>query len=965
MKALVHPRLLDLLRPALLSAALAFASLAGCTGDDGDTGPAGPPGPPGGGGPTNTNLTQGDNLPGVNVTVTGLSGGSAGGGNFQAGDTITIAFTVKKDDGSDWDLSEFSTARTLVSGPTFNYQRVLAEKNDVVTAAVPQADGSYRYTWATPIPATYLAPLNDTPSFGPEDGELTGTALLNGTYTLALYMSWDYTLDGASKRDSDDTVFDFLVGSGGTIASREVVGQDNCNRCHTDLQAHGGRRKEVTLCLMCHTAGAEDKNDAGGTITPGATIEFKSMVHKIHTGEHLPSVLGVATNPDGSRNYAATPVPLEFVGGSGTVHDYSGVAFPAWPNGLVAMPRDQGYTALSSTAKALEDTIRTGPSNCIVCHGDPDGSGPVAAPAQGDLYKAQPSRQSCGACHDDVHWGQNYTANGQTMPAQANNSNCILCHEDSGNPLAVEDAHLHPLLDSSFNPGLNIDISSLVEAGTHNSDGTIDPGEKVSVTFTMTDDAGVEVLPSAVGNFSVVLSGPSNNYNVVLNSSIPTAKLTGAQPFTTLLPMPVLLERVGVSTAALESFTTALNPHWAISGAATSVQVRTGFGAGNSTLSAATVMPQNWIDVASAAGFARDDYIVIEDGVVGQEEYVRIQTVLGNRLWFGTTGSSSYAASLRFAHGIGATVREVTLLTKTLTTDYTLTAATGAIQEVTEFGIGNVVLCGYTTDFIMPSVYPPALNDTGDLDETSGKWSGKSIVDGTYSLGLWSSLTLSLPLYGESNSYRSASNVTLADFLVGSATSIEPYDLISSGNNCYNCHQDIEFHGAGRRSFEACVVCHSTLGSEDRPQLVAANAPETAGVTISFRTMLHKIHMGEDLANASTYTIVGHSSAAYPNNFGLSTFEEVVFPALPGGVRNCAKCHGDTNEAWKQPSDRGHPTEQGAPIKRWAAVCGACHDGNDATAHIEVQTSTSGAESCGVCHGTSAEWSVERVHKAY
>ena len=40
------------------------------------------------------------------------------------------------------------------------------------------------------------------------------------------------------------------------------------------------------------------------------------MIHKIHNGEHLPSVNGVATNPDGTRNYDATPTPYILVGNS-------------------------------------------------------------------------------------------------------------------------------------------------------------------------------------------------------------------------------------------------------------------------------------------------------------------------------------------------------------------------------------------------------------------------------------------------------------------------------------------------------------------------------------------------------------------------------------------------------------------------------------------------------------------------
>jgi OmcA/MtrC family decaheme c-type cytochrome len=128
--------------------------------------------------------------------------------------------------------------------------------------------------------------------------------------------------------------------------------------------------------------------------------------------------------------------------------------------------------------------------------------------------------------------------------------------------------------------------------------------------------------------------------------------------------------------------------------------------------------------------------------------------------------------------------------------------------------------------------------------------------------------------------------------------------------------------------------------------------------------MLHKIHRGEELANASTYTLVGFGGAAWPNNFGANTYAEVVFPALPGGTANCAKCHGDTNTAWIEPSDRNHPTVETLPVRSWRAVCGACHDSDAATAHIEAQTA-GGAESCTVCHGPGRDWSVQVMHKTY
>jgi hypothetical protein len=945
-------------------AVLVIALAAGCTGDDGDTGPAGPPGP--GGGATNSVLEQGDTPPGVNVALVSLSGGSGAGGSFKVGDTITARFTLTKDDGSAWDIAEMSTGRALVSGPSFNYQRVIPEVANVATAAVRNADGSYSFTFATAIPAVYAAPLNDTPTFGPGDGELTGQPLLAGTYTLGLYFAWNYTVDGESHRDVGNTTADFLFGGATTMEHREAVLQANCNNCHQDLQAHGGLRHEVTLCLLCHTAGAEDKNvasAAGGT--PDVTIEFKVMIHRIHAGRHLPSVLGVDTNPDGSRNYGAAPKPYQIVGFGNSIHDFSEVSFPAWPWGLIAMPRDQGYTALPAAAKAQEDAIRTGPADCAACHGDPDGAGPLAAPAQGDLYKSQPARNSCGACHDDINWGFPYTANGQTMPSQANNSNCVLCHEQSGASLAIADAHRHPLHDPTFNPGLNVDVLAVDEAGASNGNGNLDPGEKVSVTFTMTDDAGAAVLPSVAGtSLSAVLSGPTHNYNLLLNGSIPTAALSGAQPFTIPLPSLIQLEFLGDSTAGFDVFTTAFTPHWNVAGALTSVLVRTA-SSSSTTLAAPASAPQNYVDVVSGAAFTRDDYVVIDDGVAGSEEYLRLQFVDGNRLWFSSPATSSYKAGLVADHSAGAALTKVTLVTKVAGTDYALDPALGTITELIEFGAGNAVLATYTSDFVMPASYPLALNDSPDLGEEWGGWTAKAIADGTYSVSIWGSRALTLNLYGEVNSYRGTSEAHLADFLVGAATGVEPYGLISSGQNCNACHKDLTFHGGGRRGFEACVLCHGTAGSEDRPQYVAGNAPPTTGATINLRTMLHKIHMGAELANASTYTLVGFGSAAWPNNFTAHTYEEIEFPALPQGVKNCQVCHGAGNMAWHEPAERDHPTMQGVPVLEWRAVCNSCHDSVAATAHIDLMTTTSGVESCSICHQPGKEWNVPKMHKSY
>ena len=298
--------------------------------------------------------------------------------------------------------------------------------------------------------------------------------------------------------------------------------------------------------------------------------------------------------------------------------------------------------------------------------------------------------------------------------------------------------------------------------------------------------------------------------------------------------------------------------------------------------------------------------------------------------------------------------------------DYSLDAAQGLVTELVELGAGTAVIATYTTDFVVPDAYPIPINDTPDLGETAGEWRGKSLVDGTYTVGLWGNRDASLALFGETNSYNDTADLGWADVLVGSAGTPEPYGLISSAQNCYACHVDMYFHGSGRRGVQTCLACHGTAGAEDRPQYVAPGAPATTGVAVSFREMLHKIHRGADLAHASTYTVVGFgSSSLYPNNFSANTYETVAFPAMPGGVRNCSTCHGASNESWKEPLDREHPSEQIMPVLEWRIACGSCHDDDAAVAHIGSQTDpVSGLEACAICHGTGELLGVEVVHKA-
>lgn len=512
----------------------------GPSGEPGDPGEVGPPGPPGatpdggsGGSPEPIVLGPDERLPGVVVTITNLEGGTGANGNFVPGDTLRATFTIATSAGTPILLDTLAHVGILVSGPIDNYQRVIPLVDDVATAAVRNANGSYTYTFATALPATIAAPYNDTPTFGVDDGERTGQSLPSGTYTVGMEASRQFIAGGKPVTDAGNATRNFLVGTATVLDTRQVVAGASCNQCHERIQAHGGLRNDVAYCVTCHTAGAEDRNTlavAGGT--PGVTIDFGVMIHRAHSAAHLPSVLGVRARADGTRDYASTPEPYVLVGDGDELVEYSHATSPVMPGAYVAytrdatnttylgtggngpMPRDLGYAALTGPQKRLEDEMRSGLMPCATCHGDPDGAGPLAQPTQGDRHKTAATRKACGSCHDDIDWTRPYTSNGMTMPAQLGDAACASCHPASGSGLAVDDAHRHPFDDPGFNPGVNVAITGV--GGGTGSGGRHRAGDPFGVTFSVTDDAATDLHINKLTRFQMIVSGPTTNPQLIV-----------------------------------------------------------------------------------------------------------------------------------------------------------------------------------------------------------------------------------------------------------------------------------------------------------------------------------------------------------------------------------------------------------------------------------------------------------------
>ena len=123
------------------------------------------------------------------------------------------------------------------------------------------------------------------------------------------------------------------------------------------------------------------------------------------------------------------------------------------------------------------------------------------------------------------------------------------------------------------------------------------------------------------------------------------------------------------------------------------------------------------------------------------------------------------------------------------------------------------------------------------------------------------------------------------------------------------------------------------------------------------------------------YAIVGYGGSH--NDFGVAfasvpaaiTNTGVRFPVMgpTGSVADTAKCymcHVNSSEV-NFPIGLNNVTDpQGklTPAPATTSACTACHQNTSALAHAVTQTDPKFGETCDVCHGSGAEFDVQKVH---
>ncbi len=336
-------------------------------------------------------------------------------------------------DRSSYWVSYINTIQTVTDGGglwpapagTWAYQGS-RENNGTLTN---NNNGTYTYVFRTNL-ATAALP----------DGGAAIAYERNRTHRVSLMI-------GGRTGPTASAAFDFVPDGTSTGEKRDIVETATCQQCHGPyFAAHGGDRMTVENCATCHNPGTTDPHS-------GNTVDFKVMIHKIHAGGELASIRGadgiVWDNPATTADESADNGEYSIFGFGNTKFEWWKVEFPA----IV--------------------------ENCTKCH---TGSG-----SKVDNWKTNPTRATCGSCHDDVNFatGTNHPGGQHTDDAA-----CTSCHPATGTPTAIIapiiESHDWVAHDVRNQPEFNVTLSVSAPANGQYFTGT----EQPKVTFSLAPVGG-------------------------------------------------------------------------------------------------------------------------------------------------------------------------------------------------------------------------------------------------------------------------------------------------------------------------------------------------------------------------------------------------------------------------------------------------------------------------------------------
>lgn len=485
-----------------LTAVMLLAGCAGSTGVRGSSGSAGATGPAGPPGPSSTvsaiNVTTATQ---ITATITKASISSSG--------QPVVDFTLVDQNGVPLmglpaaDVS-FAVAKLVPPGVQLKAYPGLAAPAPLLRSQWQ----SYLYSMSQPAPSTdgtATAPVVGTtaePKATTEAGT-AGTLVDNGNGSYQYTFKKDIETDPVVTYDSslvhrvgleirglaptNSPVYTFIPATGATSGfnADDAVSNTACLACHQQLAFHGGARTNVQYCVICHNPSSIDPSS-------GNTLDFPVMIHRIHMGVDLPSVLA------GTHYY--------IFGYMNSISDFSDVVYP--------------QTDLSNNNSAVSGS---GTRFCATCHTPNDTNAP-----QSGNYSTTITAATCASCHDNVDFATGVNHGGII----ATDAQCSTCHGPSATldngALQVAAAH-----------ALGVDAAAGKFAFKIVNVANTAPGEKPSVTLEVYDpttNTPYNILDStgpfqlSGSRLAVDMAWPTEGFNNVGSGSATASSGTPNQP---------------------------------------------------------------------------------------------------------------------------------------------------------------------------------------------------------------------------------------------------------------------------------------------------------------------------------------------------------------------------------------------------------------------------------------------------
>jgi OmcA/MtrC family decaheme c-type cytochrome len=208
------------------------------------------------------------------------------------------------------------------------------------------------------------------------------------------------------------------------VARRVIVEDAACNRCHNDLQGHGGNRRGLRACTQCHNA--ENVNDERiarfeGSVVDVQSVDLKVMIHKIHRGEGLTQEYVLGGNPTpNADNPAGTPV------------NFGETRYPGHIQACTTCHNEGTFQLPLANARPTRREILT-------CTEDPAAdTNSLCATRAVEARYIPPETAVCTSCHDTPE----VAAHAAVMTTGLGNESCATCH---GPGSAFDPAVVHTL----------------------------------------------------------------------------------------------------------------------------------------------------------------------------------------------------------------------------------------------------------------------------------------------------------------------------------------------------------------------------------------------------------------------------------------------------------------------------------------------------------------------------------------